>query len=298
MPAGSRWHPKARQQPPSCGLANAICCDTDASHARTAVPRQGRRRAPCNCAGPPPTTPWGATAGFTPGIMLHTRNLVPGVVPLRDPAYPRNLNSPYQTPLQPMGVPPRLGPLRTGGPADHATEPTPPTGEPEILYPRRRKAIAATPCLRAGLYGASHLCHTMLQPRPTSPHPTSSTLGARAQRREPQRLGHDEPQSHEPSLAQARRPPIALARPTTNRGSSRTLSLGPDGSTRRPHYHGRFEEGPPLRRLTPLTGSTLSTLPPSHQSSHRAAHLVTILAPASPCSATVPTLPRLLSYTP
>ena len=181
VPAGSRWHPKARQQPPSCGLANAFCGATDAS---------------------------------------------------------------------------RRFSTRVDG-----------------------KAIAATPCLRAGRYGASHLRHTMLQPRPTSPHPTSSTLGARAQRREPQRLGHDEPQSHEPSLAQARRPPIALARPTTDRGSSRTLSLGPDGSTGRPHYHGRFEEGPPLQRLTPLTGSTLSTLPPSHQSSHRAAHLVTILHP-------------------
>ena len=69
---GSRWHPKALQQSLSCGLANAISSATDAPHARTAAPRRGRRRAPCNCAGPPPTTPRGATAGLTPSIMLHT----------------------------------------------------------------------------------------------------------------------------------------------------------------------------------------------------------------------------------
>ena len=83
---------------------------------------------------------------------------------------------------------------REAPPADHATEPTPPTGEPEILYPRRRHAIAATPCLRVGRDGASNSRHTVPQPWPTSPQPTSSTLGTQAQRCQPQRLGHDVPQ--------------------------------------------------------------------------------------------------------
>ena len=243
---------------------------------------------PTLCTPPPsglPTTvaPGVARALTTPQqAPLSSRWLRRSSDPLlRYPAYPRNPNSPYQTQLQPMGVPPRLGPPRTGGTASrprygaHATHrgagDSLPASTARYSRPRLAFGRAGTAPPIYVIPGCSPGRHRLSRPPPPSALKLSAVNHNAS--------GTTYPSAHAPSLAQDGWPPIVLARPITDRGSSRTLALGPDGSPGRPHYRGQFEEGPPLQRLTLLTGGTLSTLPPSHQCSHQAASLVTILHP-------------------
>ena len=263
---------------PKSGLAQ--------QHATAADPRapQLDTSHPPPPAGPPTTVaPGVARARETPQqAPLPSRLLRSASDPLpRYPAYPRNLHSPYQTQPQPKGVPPRLGPLRTGGRASrprhgaHATRWGAGDSRPASTARYSGHALpSGGPGLRLHFHvipGCSPGRHRLSQP----PRPSALKLSAVHHNT----LGTTYPSSHAPPLAQAGRPPIVLARPTTDRGSSRTLALGPDGSPGLPHSCGQFEEGPPLQRLTLLTGGTLSTLPPSHQCSHQAACLVTILHP-------------------
>ena len=238
-------------------------------------------RNPTLCTPPPsglPTTvaPGVARARATPQqAPLSSRWLRRASDPLlRYPAYPRNPNSPYQTQLQPMGVPPRLGPLRTGGPASrprhgaHATHrgagDSLPASTARYSRPRLAFGRAGTAPPIYVIPGCSPGRHRLSRPPPPSALKLSAVNHNAS--------GTTYPSSHAPSLAQAGRPPIAPARPTTDRGSSRTLSLGPERALGRPRYRGRCEEGTPPRRSPLSKGGILSTLLFSHQCCARASH--------------------------